>query len=160
MQQTAPYPEALDRLVKCLRYRRDLGWRVWLEDDLQRDKPGRHSGESRGLTLVVQRCGRDTYHPERVLPVNHYFPVPPATYNEASWTRWLFDRLGDVDTHERMEDFAFMNAAVPTVESEGWESLNRPYAPCHGPGWDPYLVTVERTDIDRRTSFRGELNPE
>jgi hypothetical protein len=37
------------------------------------------------------------------------------------------------------------------------EVLERPLAPCHGPGWDPYLVTVERTGLDRRTSFRGEV---
>ena len=63
MRQTAPYPDALAHLVKCLRYRQHMGWRVWLEDDLQRDKPGRHAGESRGMTLVVQRHGPDTYHP-------------------------------------------------------------------------------------------------
>jgi hypothetical protein len=36
--------------------------------------------------------------------------------------------------------------------------LERPYAPLHGPGWSPYLVTVERTEQDRRTSFRGVLD--
>jgi hypothetical protein len=153
MQQTAPYPEILAGLVKRLFYRQHLGWRVWLEDDCQRDKPGRHSGESRGLTLVVQRCGPNTYHPEHVMAVNHYFPVPPATYNLESWQRWLFDRLGDVDTHERMEDFAI-------ADSPGSEHVVRPYAPVHKPGWDPYLVTVEATALDRRTSFRGELNPQ
>jgi hypothetical protein len=153
MHQTAPYPGILASLVGRLRYRRHMNWRVWLEDDLQRDKPGRHSGESRGLTLVVQRCGPDTYHPERVLPVNHYFPVPPATYNEASWQRWLFDRLGDVDLHERMEDFAFVYEGGPGA------AVVRPYAPQHGPGNSPYTVCEYRDDIDRRTSFRGELNP-
>jgi len=152
MRQEAPYPEILARLVKCLRYREDLGWKVWLEDDCQRDKPGRHAGESRGLTLIVQRCGRDTYHPERTLPVNHFFAVPAATYNLESWTRWLFDRLGDVDAHERMEDFAI-------ADSPGSGHVVRPYAPNHGPGWDPYLVTVIATGEDRRTSFRGDLNP-
>jgi hypothetical protein len=154
MSQTAPYPIELADLVERLRYRRDLGWLVWLDDDLQRDKPGRHTGEARGMTLVVQRCGRDTYHPERVIAVNHYFAVPAATYNRDSWTRWLFERLGDVDTHERMEDFAFARAG------EEAEILARPYAPVHKPGWDPYLVTVVSTAEDRRTSFRGELNPE
>ena len=154
MQQTAPYPEILAGLVKRLRYRQHLGWGVWLEDDCQRDKPGRHTGESRGMTLVVQRCGPNTYHPEQMMAVNHYFAVPPATYNEQSWTRWLFDRLGDVDTHERMEDFAFAYADDPHA------AVVRPYAPVHKPGWDPYLVTVESTALDRRTSFRGELNPE
>lgn len=157
MQQTAPYPEALAELVSQLRYRRHLGWYAWLEDDLQRDKPGRHAGESRGLTLVVQRCGPDTYHPDRTMLVNHYFAVPPATYDRRSWRRWLFDRLGDVDTHERMEDFAFV--VSPGEDASGQEMRERPYAPSHGPGSDPYLVRETGTDTDRRTSFRGELNP-
>ena len=144
MQQTAPYPEVLAALVEKLEYRHHLGWQVWLEDDLQRDKPDRHTGESRGLTLVVQRCGPDTYNHDQMMAVNHYFPVPPATYDERSWRRWLFDRLGDVDTHERMEDFVI-----------GGE---RPYAPSHGPGNDPYMVRETGTDLDRRTSFRGEVN--
>ncbi len=112
------------------------------------------------MTLVVTRCGPDSYHPERIIAVKHYFAVPPATYNEASWTRWLFDRLGDVDTHERMEDFTFEAAdpgrvdhlAVPDTE------LERPFAPNHGPGEDPYRITELTTDEARRTSFRGELN--
>jgi hypothetical protein len=152
MSQTAPYPDILASLVERLRYRRHLGWNVWLEDDCQRDKPGRHTGEARGLTLVVGRAGPNTYDPDQHMFVNHYFPVPAATYNQASWMRWLFDRLGDVDAHERMEDFAFES------EDPACRPV-RPYAPNHGPGWDPYLVTVEATATDRRTSFRGELNP-
>jgi len=149
MRQAAPYPDALADLVSRLRYRRHMGWAVWLEDDCQRDKPGRHSGESRGLTLVVQRCGPDTYHPEKVLPVNHYFAVPPATYNEASWQRWLFDRLGDVDTHERMEDFALTYADDPAA------AVVRPYAPIHQPGYDPYTVHELSTYAEVDTDFRG-----
>lgn len=153
MQQTAPYPDALASLVNRLRYREHLGWKVWLDDDCQRDKPGRHIGESRGMTLVVGRRGPDAYHHDRVIGVNHYFPVPAATYNLASWQRWLFDRLGDVDTHERMEDFAI-------CDSPGSEHAVRPFAPQHGPGHDPYRVCEYATDEDRRTSFRGDLNPE
>jgi hypothetical protein len=100
----------------------------------------------------VQRCGPDSYHHDRVIAVNHYFAVPAATYNLASWQRWLFDRLGDVDTHERMEDFAI-------EDSPGSEHVVRPFAPQHGPGNDPYRVCEYATDTDRRTSFRGELNP-
>lgn len=164
MTQTAPYPQELAGLVGRLRYRQDRGWQVWLDDNLQRDKPGRHTGESRGLTLVVQRCGPDTYHPDKIIAVNHYFPVPAATYNRESWTRWLFDRLGDVDTHERMEDFALWPAhedGRPYAETPPGGAdpvLTRPYAPNHGPGWDPYLITVVATEADRRTSFRGELS--
>lgn len=187
MTQTAPYPHALADLVERLRYRRHMGWRVWLVDDCQRDKPGRHSGESRGLTLIVQRHGPNTYRPpdptlvedaltavseapgdlaalqalaaavragrRALITVNHYFAVPPATYNEASWQRWLFDRLGDVDTHERMEDFA-----LAADEAAGPRDWSRPYKPNHGPGEDPYRVCELATDLDRRTSFRGVLD--
>jgi hypothetical protein len=185
MTQTAPYPHALADLVERLRYRRHMGWRVWLDDDLQRDKPGRHGGESRGLTLIVQRHGPDTYRPpdpalvedaliavseapgdlaalqalaaavraERraLITVNHYFAVPPATYDIRSWQRWLFDRLGDVDTHERMEDFALLY-------EENSTEVTRPYAPSHGPGNDPYMVREVGSDLDGRTSFRGVVD--
>lgn len=153
MQQTAPYPDELACLVECLCYRRHLGWSVWLEDDCVRDPASTHRGESRGLTLVVQRCGPNTYHPEHMMTVNHYFPVPPASYKLASWQRWLFDRLGDVDTHERMEDFA-------VADHPGSANMTRPYKPNHGPGEDPYRVCEFTTDEARRTSFRGDLNPE
>jgi hypothetical protein len=139
MRQRAPYPYALARLVEKLAYRKDRGWEVWLSDQVR--DPG-----SEGLTLVVQRCGPDSYHPEKIIAVNHYFPVPPATFDERSWRRWLFDQLGLVDLHERMEDFV--------VDGQ------RPYAPAHGPGNSPYLVLEYGDDLDRRTSFRGEVNPE
>ncbi len=146
MHQDAPYPQPLAALVDQLSYREDRGWSVRLANGLVRDSGPDGEPLSSGLTLVVQRVGPDTYDPESLLHVNHYFPVPPATYDTRSWQRWLFDRLGDVDTHERMEDFVISGA--------------RPYAPSHGPGNDPYLVRELATDIDRRTSFRGDLNPE
>jgi hypothetical protein len=159
MRQVAPWPAALEELVKALRYRRDRGWEVYLDPDCQRDKPGRHSGESRGPTLVVMREGPDSYHPERATRVAHYFAVPPATFNRQSWMAWLFDQLGLVDLHERMEDFV-LEETVTDLHGCTARSFERPFAPNHGPGWSPYLITVERTSEDRRTSFRGELNPE
>lgn len=143
MRQYAPYPDSLDDLVTHLEYRKDLGWSVRL-DNIERDQEGRHSGAAGGLTLIVTRTGRDTYHHDKVLRVAHYFPVPAATYDRRSWQRWLFDRLGDVDTHERMEDFV--------VDGE------RPYAPSHGPGNDPYLVRELGSDLDRRMAFTGQVN--
>lgn len=143
MTQTAPYPQILASLVDRLSYREDRGWKIWLSN-ADRDKAPDGTVLSSGLTLIVQRCGPDSYHPETVIRVNHYFPVPAATYDERSWMAWLFERLGDVDTHERMEDFV--------VDGE------RPAAPSHGPGNNPYLVRWVSTDIDRRTSFRGVLD--
>lgn len=161
--QKAPYPEVLHDLVDQLSYREDRGWRVWLEG-LVRDRDPDGEALSEGLTLVVQRCGPDSYHPETILRVDHYFPVPPATYDLRSWRHWLFDRLGDVDTHERMEDFQLVHKAKGGyVKGDGShvdELRERPFAPSHGPGNDPYLVREYGTGKDRRTSFRGELNPE
>lgn len=159
MYQVAPYPRELADLVSTLRYRRDRGWEVTLADCV-RDPADTHGGESRGLTLIVIRKGPNSYNPAEVMKVAHYFPVPPATYNRQSWMRWLFDCLGKVDDHERMEDFAF--AVDHNIAPDGGtdEALIRPYRPNHGPGWDPYLLTVLGTEADRRTSFRGELKPE
>jgi hypothetical protein len=140
VQQIAPDPAALRELVDALDYRAHLGWLVWLED------LDRGQGSS-GLTLVVQRCGPDTYDHDRQVRVNHYFPVPPAAYVLPSWQRWLFDRLGDVDTHERMEDFVLRGLGGKP---------RRPYAPNHGPGHDPYMVREMGSAADAETGFRGD----
>jgi hypothetical protein len=133
--QTAPYPHELMSLVTNLRYKD--GFRVRLVTDYDRGQG------SQGLTLVINITGPNSYHPEETISVNHLFPVPPAAYDERSWRRWLFDRLADVELHERCEFF--------TVGED------KPYAPSHGPGNDPYLVREVGTEVDRRTSFRGEL---
>lgn len=140
MRQEAPDPQELAELVEQLSFREHLGWSVVLRDMI-RDAPRGGLSGSAGLTLVVTRCRPDSYHHENMVRVAHYFPVPPATYDRRSWQRWLFNRLGDVDTHERMEDFL-----VDGV---------RPYAPSHGPGNDPYLVREVGTVEDAETSFRG-----
>jgi hypothetical protein len=155
--QQAPFPVELEELVRHLRYRRDRGWRVWLESDYVRDPADTHAGESRGLTLLVLRVGPNSYNPDEIMKVIHPFPVPPATFNRESWMRWLFDRLGDVDTHERMEDFAL---EVTVADQHGCEarSLERPLAPVHAPGFNPYMLTaVPVTETSRATSFRGEV---
>jgi len=136
MRQVAPDPAPLYALVAGLRYR--AGWSFDL-DDVDRGQG------SEGLTLSISITVPDAYHPERNRSVVHYFPVPPAAYDMRSWRRWLFDRIGDVDVHERCECF----------EVDGL----RPYAPSHGFGQDPYLVRELGTDEDVRTSFRGEIKP-
>jgi hypothetical protein len=136
-RQEAPYPVILADLVKRAAYKFHEGWFLWLEDT------DRGQG-SKGLTLIVQRCGPDSYHPERTLKVNHYFPVPPAAFNERSWTWWLFQQLLLVERHEAMEHFKVDGRPV--------------YPPAHGPGNDPYLALDYGSDIDWRTSFRGEVN--
>jgi hypothetical protein len=132
--QTAPYPDALAELVNALKYRDGFTFRLAEMD--------RGQG-SEGLTLVINLTGPDSYHPEQTISVNHLFPVPPAAYDVRSWRRWLFDRIGDVELHERCEFFELAG--------------EKPYAPSHGPGNDPYLVRELGTEVDRRTSFRGEV---
>lgn len=143
LMQEAPYPNALQAMVDSLVYR--PGWKFRLRH-LDRGQG------SAGLTLVITTLGYDTYHADQgeTYRVNHFMPVPPAAYNEASWRMWLLEQVLLVERHEAMEFFAFMSE----------EKLTRPYAPNHGFGWDPYLVTEVTTDEDRRTSFRNELVPE
>jgi hypothetical protein len=142
--QEAPWPAALEHLVERAVYR--PGWRLRLVH------ADRGQG-SRGLTLIITTCGYNSYHPVRgeTYRVNHYMPVPPAAYSAQSWQRWLFEQFLLVERHEAMEFFA-------VCDSPGSEHRVRPYAPNHGPGWDPYLVTELSTDLDRRTSFTGAVN--
>ena len=137
MTQTAPFPQKLKRLVERCAYR--PGWTVRLYGNGYERDTG-----CEGLTLSITTDTVNSYHPEQQIRVQHLFIVPAATYDERSWRRWLFERFHDVELHECMEFF--------TIDGD------KPYAPSHGPGNDPYLVREVGTDIDRRTSFRGELN--
>jgi hypothetical protein len=145
--QEAPYPEVLETLVGKLRYK--AGWRFWLA--------GLDRGQgSKGLTLVINITGPDSYHPERQISVNHYMLVPPAAYDGRSWRRWLFDQILLVERHEAMEFFAL----ITTSDIDGFKyDPVRPYAPSHGPGNDPYLIREVGTEKDQRTSFRGDVKP-
>ena len=139
MRQEAPDPKILFDLVERCSYR--PGWTIELLDDYDRGQG------SAGLTLDIVTLGYNSYHPERGehYQVHHYFPVPPAAYDERSWRRWLFEQFLLVERHEAMEFFQ--------IDGE------RPYAPHHGPGNDPYIVFEHGTDTDVRTRFTGEVNP-
>ena len=134
MRQVAVYPTALEDEVASLRYK--AGWSFELRDE------DRGQG-SKGLTLCILIRTPDSYHPEQMRSVMHYFIVPAAGYDMRSWRRWLFEQVLLVETHEAMEFF----------QMEGV----RPYAPSHGPGNDPYMVREVGTLADQQTSFRGEL---
>jgi hypothetical protein len=136
MSQVAPWPDALEGMVKNLIHRQR--YNAHLADNLDRGQ------DCRGLTLVVDITEPDAYHPGKMRSVAHYFPVPAAAYDYRSWQRWLFEQLHSISLHEDMEAF--------TIDGE------KPYAPSHGPGNDPYMIREIGTDEDRRTSFRGELN--
>lgn len=134
MRQQAPYPQALCELVECLVYK--SGWRFTLE--------GTDRGQgSTGLTLCILIHTPDSYHPEKHREVMHFFIVPAAAYDRQSWQRWLLEQILLVERHEACEFFQ--------VDCE------RPYAPNHGPGRDPYIVFEYANDEDRRTSFKGEV---
>jgi len=136
LEQVAPYPKALEEILIKTSYRPQ--WSLTLENI------DRGQG-SKGLTFCVYTVGYDTYNIDKgqTYRVVHYFPVPPASYNEESWKRWLLNRLIEVEIHEACE-FLQINGT-------------RPFAPHHGPGWDPYIVIHHGDDVDARTNFRGEL---
>jgi hypothetical protein len=141
MQQTAPFPISLAELVKQVTYR--PGWGIRLENvDRDSDAEGKVVGY--GLTLIITTLGRNSYRVNdgETYRVNHYFIVPAATYDVRAWTRWLFDRFIDVETHECMEFFKLGG--------------KRPFAPSHGPGNNPYSVRERQTEDDAHTMFTGE----
>jgi hypothetical protein len=136
MTQESPFPAELAALVASCTYR--PGWHLWLDDDYDRGQG------CVGMTLIIACTVPDTYNLDHTITVRHFFPVPAAAYNRESWQRWLFDQLLLVEQHEAMEMFQ--------VDGQ------RPYAPNHGPGWNPYLITTVASDMDRRTDFRGVVS--
>lgn len=95
--------------------------------------------------LVIRICGYDNYAPEETWEVDHYHPCPVAVYNEASWRRWIFDQALRTMNHELGEQIRF----GPREE--------RPFAPLHGPGEDPYTVHEFRPERDALTTQDGSL---
>lgn len=151
MRQTAPFPQPLAELVGALRYK--PGWQFDLVDI------DRGQG-SQGLTFQVLTLTQDGYHPERERRVMHYFIVPAAAYDRRAWQRWLLDQLLLVEQHETCEFFRFEHETPNGIRLvEGPDSIDtvRPYAPNHGPGRDPYVAHELGTDLDARTSFRGQV---
>lgn len=140
MKQWGPYPWGLAQLLNDTKYKQ--GWRFSL-DELVRDTLRDGTALAGGPTLCIWIDPPDAYNPDKRRPVVHYFIVPAATYTPEAWRRWLFDRIMDVELHEAMEFF--------TVAGE------HPYAPTHGPGQNPYVIHEYRDDIERRTSFRGDV---
>lgn len=136
MGQEAPFPAVLADLVTRMRYK--PGW-YFILNSIDRGQG------SRGLTLIINVHVPDSYDPEQRIRVSHYMIVPAAAYDVRSWRRWLLDQILLVERHEACEFF--------TIDGD------KPYAPSHGPGNDPYLIREIGTDEDRRMSFTGELNP-
>lgn len=154
MVQWAPFPTILLDLVRAYRYK--PGWSFTLHD-ITRDQaptpPDVHWSKGAplagGLTFTITTHHQNAYPPHEVRPTNHHFVVPAATFNRDSWQRWILQRCLDVDLHEAAEWGAY---DYPDTADE------RPFAPTHGPGDDPYRVVQYATDLQRRTAFTGKVN--
>lgn len=93
--------------------------------------------------LVISLDGTNNYDFDQPFCVDHFFPVPTATYNEKTWRRWVFECRLKVENHEIGECFR--------VGDE------RPFEPCHGPGEDPYTVHEFRPEVDARIRQDGSV---
>jgi hypothetical protein len=137
IQQEAPGAglEILRSLISRLTYMQ--GWEFVLREGMNRGQG------SKGDTLVIYVTVLDSTDPERedVIQVGHYFPVPPAAYNERSWRRWVFEQVLLVERHEAMEFFQVDGKPV--------------YPPAHGPGNDPYMVLEFGRVEDAETTALG-----
>ncbi len=131
--QTAPDPTALRSLVERISYKG--GWRFSLIDNHDRGQG------SKGLTLVITINVANSYEPEMTILVDHYMIVPAASFDEASWKRWLFEQVLLVERHEAAEFFKIDDS--------------RPYAPIHAPGNDPYVIREVSTLENAQTDHRG-----
>lgn len=148
--QQAPYPDELEQAVKEFRYKPD--WRFSLYD-VERDfadPKTRKIPLAWGLTLIIFVPCVDSYHPDIYRPVDHLHPVPAATYNRASWERWIMDRVIDTEIHEACEWARFMTSI---------DTARRPFAATHGPGDNPYVLHEYASETQRNTSWQGELKP-
>jgi hypothetical protein len=113
--------------VKC-----KPGWKFVLIDD----------EEGLRLRITDWKCV-NAYQPDESFPLSHFFPVPTATYNEASWRRWIFDCCRGVENHELGEWFV--------IDGQ------RPFAPLHGPGENPYVVHEYRLATDALITQDGSM---
>lgn len=161
--QFAPWPTELEYLVKVFRYK--PGWSFYLEQDMDRDyEPDDPNHErppiGRGTTLRIisltynsygkhdaegNYIGEYSYNDPPDYRVAHYKIVPAATFTKEAWERWILDQCVEIETHEACEFARF-------VYDDG---VDRPFAPLHGPGENPYVIHEFSTDEQRRTSFRG-----
>lgn len=138
MHQEAPFPAELMYIVENLDFQVQ-GWRFGLAD-VERDE-----GLASGLTLLITVTTKDFYR-EGLRHTRHEFIVPAATYNREAWSQWLLECIWEINRHESSEAFV--------IDGE------RPFAPRHGPGFNPYhFVIYNATDEQRRTAPGGEVRP-
>jgi hypothetical protein len=97
------------------------------------------------LRLFITVKGYNNYKQDEQFIVTHVQPVPHTTYNEKSWRRWIFEQCQRVMVHELGECVRF----GPDEE--------RPFAPMHGPGEDPYTLHEWRSEEDALTTQDGSI---
>lgn len=131
--QFAPDPLVLRELVSKLSYR--PGWTFSLVDGFDRGQG------CWGLTLIIFVEAPDSYDHARQVRVQHFMPVPGAAFDLRSWRRWLLDQILLVEQHEACEYFKI--------------GEERPYAPNHAPGRDPWTIVETGSVEDATTSYRG-----
>lgn len=95
MWQTAPYPNALGRIIANLTYKE---WAFTL-DFYEREVGGE------GLTLRIRFQAEDHATPGVTVFLIHDFEVPSRVLDEPSWQRWVFDCVMLAERHESMELF-------------------------------------------------------
>jgi hypothetical protein len=142
-EQYAPWPVELEEAIACLRSRPGERYELHL---YERDTEDQGRGRAGGLTFLVFVTHKNTYPPYAERTTLFLFPVPPTTWNEQSWKRWVLDRLVDIDLHERME--------------YTWFGDEHTFEPLHGPGDNPHIIYMASTDLQRRTQFTGKVKPE
>lgn len=101
--------------------------------------------EGHGCVLHITIDGVNNYDHSQPFVVTHCHPVPNASYNEKTWKRWILEQCLRTENHELGENLRF----GPNEE--------RPFAPMHGPGEDPYTIHEIRSEKDALTTQRGTL---
>ena len=102
-------------------------------------------GEGLSWVLFITIDGHNNYAAEEPFIVTHCHPVPETTYNEKTWRRWILEQCIRTMNHELGEALRF----GPNEE--------RPFAPMHGPGEDPYTIHEIRSEQDALTTQNGTL---
>lgn len=110
-------PPHLKEVVEAINYK--PGWQFYVDW---------YPGEDREPTLKLRIVSwtTDSFDFVSQRQINHFFLVPPASYNRTNWVAWVFDRIRDVENHEAGEFFRVNGV--------------REFAPHHANGEDPYRV--------------------
>lgn len=128
--------DVLEDLVRRIVYKDKWKFRLG-----EMDRPTEHLAGGSGLTLGIMADVPDSQRSGKRTLVDHWFAVPPAAYDTATWLRWIFDCIAQVELHEAMEFFRLpMSFQNDVGEPENNTACIAPFFPNHGPLTDPYLV--------------------